>query len=107
MKFRTSFSIEDRAAGIVRRLQFKLAEYDVFGNLLGFEDLSDQLFICETPMEDVDMLLEVGNTLLQSCAFDLSRLTAQSTFPKAANKFYDMFLVDYDGGLIDVPIKVN
>ena len=45
--------------------------------------------------------------MLQSCAFDLSRLTAQSTFPKAANRFYDMFLVDYDGSLIDVPVKVN
>jgi hypothetical protein len=107
VKFRTSFSIENRDLGIVSKLQFKLAEYDVYGNFLQFEDLSDQLFICETPAEDVDMLLEIGNTLLQSCAFDLSRLTAQSTFPKVANKFYDMFLVDSDGSLVDVPIKVN
>ena len=107
VKFRTSFSYENRDAGIVRSLQFKLAEYDIYGTFLRFEDLSDQLFICETPTEDVDKLLTVGNTLQQSCAFDLSRLTAQSTFPKTTNRFYDMFLVDYDGSLIDVPVKVN
>lgn len=107
VKFRSSFSYENRDAGIVRKLEFKLAEYDIYGNFLRFEDLSDQLFICETPAEDVEKLLTVGNTLLQGCAFDLSRLTAQSTFPRTANKFYDMFLVDYDGSLIDVPVKVN
>lgn len=31
VKFRTSFSYENRDVGIVRKLQFKLAEYDIYG----------------------------------------------------------------------------
>lgn len=41
-----------------------LAEYDIYGNFIRFEELSDQLFICETPSEDVEKLLTIGNTLL-------------------------------------------
>ena len=64
VKLRTSFSYQNRDAGIVRQLQFMLAEYDIYGNFLRFEELSDQLFICETPSEDVEKLLTIGNTLL-------------------------------------------
>ena len=50
--------------------------------------------------------MKFGTTLIKTCSFDLSRLTDKLHYPKQANKFFDMFLEDADGTLIDVPIKV-
>jgi meckelin len=43
-------------------LKFKLAQYDIYGNFINFEYLSDQIFICETPREEVEALLTFGTT---------------------------------------------
>jgi len=87
-------------------LRFKLAEYDILGNFIRFEYLSDQVFICETPKEEVEQILKFGTTLVKQCSFDLSRLTNKLDYPKQANMFYDLFLEDFDGTLIDVPVKI-
>tara|TARA_B110000285_G_C14607718_1_gene373521 strand:- start:175 stop:357 length:183 start_codon:yes stop_codon:yes gene_type:complete len=39
IKFRASFNIE--ALGIMQKLRLKLAKYDLLGNFLGFENLTD------------------------------------------------------------------
>ena len=41
VKHRTSFGFEDRDAGIVNKLRYKIAKYDLEGNFYGFEDLSN------------------------------------------------------------------
>ena len=41
VKFRASFSYENLDIGIVSRLRFVLARYDLEGNFHGFEDLDD------------------------------------------------------------------
>lgn len=41
-----------------------------------------------------------------SCKFDLKRLLDDHRMPKLANKFFDVFIEDYDGKLYDVPIKI-
>jgi meckelin len=38
-KFRTSFGFEDLEIGIVSKMRYKLAKYDIYGNFHGFEDL--------------------------------------------------------------------
>mmetsp|Transcript_18337 Transcript_18337/g.28164 ORF Transcript_18337/g.28164 Transcript_18337/m.28164 type:complete len:94 (-) Transcript_18337:1716-1997(-) len=48
-----------------------------------------------------------GTTVESTCSFDLDALIDENQIPKQANLFYDMFLVDYDGSLVDVPVKVN
>jgi hypothetical protein len=42
------------------------------------------------------------------CTFDLEKLIMNmDDLPKTANFFYDLFLEDYNGDLIDVPILIN
>lgn len=40
---RVSFGYENQAIGIMNKLSFKLAKYDLEGNFYGFETLTDQL----------------------------------------------------------------
>jgi hypothetical protein len=44
-----------------------------------------------------------------SCTFDLEKLISniENDLPKTANFFYDLFLEDYNGDLIDVPVLVS
>jgi hypothetical protein len=46
VKFRASFDFENLAIGIVKKLRYKIAKYDIEGNFYGFEDLSNQLVVC-------------------------------------------------------------
>lgn len=47
--------------------------------------------------------------MLLSCTFDLEKLISniENDLPKTANFFYDLFLEDYNGDLIDVPVLVS
>ena len=91
----------------MKSLSFKLAKYDIFGKFYGFEDLNNQLFLCQTPQNVLTQLLSIGTTLKNECSFDLSKLVSKTEQPNNVNMFYEMFLVDYNGDLIDVPVKIN
>ena len=91
----------------MKKLSFKLVSYDIEGNFLGFSELKDQLFMCNVAPEDLVKLTSLGTVLEKKCSFDLSKLTDNSLLPKNANIFYEMYLVDYNGDLIDVPVKIN
>jgi hypothetical protein len=43
------------------------------------------------------------------CSFDLSKLLSPiaEDLPKTTNIFYDLFLEDFNGDLIDVPILID
>ncbi len=44
-----------------------------------------------------------------SCEYDLTNLAQglSGVLPKGANKFYELFLQDKDGNLIDVPVLIT
>jgi len=107
VKFRASFSYVNKDYGILKQLKFKIATYDMLGNFYGFEDLSQQLFLCSTSQDQLDRLTSIGTILKNSCSIDLSSLLNSSTLPRNANLFFEMYMVDYDGDLIDVPIKIQ
>lgn len=109
VKFRVSFGYENEKIGIVNKLNYKLAKFDLEGNFLGFETLTDQLFLCQTSTEDTEKHLRFGTTVDNSCQFDLSRLTSTSAYDhfKNENIFYEMYLQDFNGDLIDVPVLVQ
>ena len=90
-------------------MRFKLAKYDLEGNFYGFEDLYDQLSICKQPSEDQADVFRIGVTLRYLCKFDLSKLITDNVFerPKEANYFYELYLIDWDDSLIDVPILIE
>jgi hypothetical protein len=53
VKFRASFNYENIAVGVVNQLRFKMAEYSLDGNFLGFSDLSDKLILCAQSSEEL------------------------------------------------------
>lgn len=109
VKFRASFSYENKAIGVISKLNFKLASYDLEGNFLGFEDLTDQLVICNRPSEELERIYNIGTTVEIMCTYDLSVLVSQNEnlTPRKANNFYELFLEDYNGNMIDVPVLVE
>ena len=54
-------------------------------------------------------LMKFGTTIDKSCTFDLSKLTSSSIFdhPTNENVFYELYIKDYNGDLIDVPVLVT
>ena len=54
-------------------------------------------------------MTKFGTTIENSCNFDLSRLTSSSPYdnPKNQNMFYELYLEDFDGQLIDVPVLIQ
>lgn len=57
----------------------------------------------------MDRIYRIGQTVEISCSFDLGKLTSLFEFdkPQTANLFYDIFLEDYNGDLIDVPLLIK
>ena len=45
--------------------------------------------------------------MLLKCEFDTKKLTSRITEPKTANIFYDMFIVDFNDNIVDVPVKIT
>ena len=82
VQFRASFSYQNADIGIINRLRFKLAKYDLEGNFFGFEDLYDQLSICKQPSEDQADVFRIGVTLRYLCKFDLSKLITENEFER-------------------------
>lgn len=86
-----------------------LAKYDLEGNFHGFEDLNDQLSICDEPSESIQDLFRIGMTQRFHCHFNLSKLTSSNKFerPRIENYFFELYLRDYNDDLIDVPILIE
>ena len=51
--------------------------------------------------------MDIGASLKRTCNFDLSKLINPQEYPRNANVFYEMFLEDYNGDLIDVPVLIR
>ena len=50
------------------------------------------------------MLFSFGESLNVSCQFDLAVLGSEKL---QANKFYELYLVDFDGSLRDIPVFIT
>lgn len=88
-------------------LTFKLAKYNLTGSFLGYEDLETQLTLCTSNIQDARKFRRFGTTTNQECNYDLSKLVSTNSLkPNNVNIFYELFLVDSNGNLIDVPIMI-
>ena len=90
-------------------MTYILSKFDLEGNFYGFETLTDQLLICQTSSDVLTQLRRFGTSIDISCQFDLSALVSASPYdhPKNENMFYELFLQDYNGDLIDVPVLIT
>jgi len=94
LKFRASFSYEDVKFGILKTLRFKLASFDLNGEFLGFQDLTNQLVACEESIQQVERLYKIGTTVEMKCMFNIERLFSTNPFdhPPNENIFFELFL---------------
>lgn len=53
--------------------------------------------------------MKFGTTIENDCTFDLRRLTSSNQYdhPKNENMFYELFIQDFNGDLIDVPVLIR
>jgi len=91
----------------MNKLRLKLAKYTLKGDFMGFEDMTDQLVICQESTDELDRILKIGVTVSMKCDYDLSKLTDAFGRPAEENFFYDLFIEDYDKTLIDIPILIK
>lgn len=65
--------------------------------------------ICETATDEIERLMKFGATIKETCNFDLSTLTSLSPYdhPKNQNMFYELYIKDFNGDLIDVPVLIQ
>ena len=109
VKLSASFDYENKDIGILTTLEFKLAKYNIVGEFLGFEPLTDQLVICEKSWDQVQRIFRIGTSVEISCTFDLGNLVSELSYdrPRLQNIFFELYLVDYNGDLIDVPVRID
>lgn len=88
-------------------IPFKLAKYAFDGEFLGWEDLSNQIWMCPVTVQDSQRYRRVGLGLVTLCDFDLHKLVDKDIPLDNLNYFYELFLVDFDGSLIDVPVLID
>ena len=53
--------------------------------------------------------MRFGTTIVNSCTFDVSNLISPNIYdnPKNQNFFYEMYIQDFNGDLIDVPVNIR
>ena len=65
--------------------------------------------ICERPKDDIERIYSIGASVDIECPYDLSNLVSTNAFdrPRLANYFFELYLVDYQDTLVDVPVLIN
>jgi len=104
-----SFGYEDKDIGIVKELTYVLARFNLTGEFMGWIVMTDELLACESTSEEIKSLHTFGTTLVKECEFDLSKLISGNKFERPPNEniFYELYLQDYNGDLIDVPVLIR
>ena len=86
----------------VNLMQFTLAEFDIDGTLIGFQEMTDQLILCPHSLEDSKKYRKFGTNININCNLDL---TTFLTKPKTT--FFELYFTDQSGKSMDVPVLVT
>lgn len=100
IKMKVTFDSSDSSK--TNLMEFKLAEFSIDGNFLGFQDLSDQLILCPHSLEEAKKFREFGTNVKISCNLDLSWISTNKE-----TTFYEMYFIDSDGTMVDVPVLIT
>ena len=103
--FKPSF-YEDKAAGRSIYLKYRLALYSVNGTYLGMTDLQGQLNSCRMTYQDVLNTKRFGVITQSSCDLYLNDFVYGDA-PSESNIFFEMFVMDNDNNMIEVPVLIN
>ena len=98
----TNVTFDPNDPSSVNLMQFQMAVFGLDGTFEGFQALTDQLILCPHSLEDSKNYREFGTNVNIQCSLDLtSYITAAET------KFYELYFVDQDGTLLDVPLVIQ
>lgn len=86
----------------INLMVFQIATFSVDGTFEGFTELSDQLILCPHSLEDSKNFREFGTNVIIDCDLNLTSFVSADK-----NKFYDLYYVDQDGTLLDVPVLIQ
>lgn len=86
----------------VNLLEFQLAMFRLNGTFIQYESLTDQLLLCPHSDSDSSLYRKLGTNVIYDCDLDL---TPYIYYDETI--FYDPYLVDQDGTLIDVPVLIE
>lgn len=90
-------------------LNYYIARYNIAGEFLGFQELKTQLSMCAIGYQEVIAMKRFGVVTENICDYELSSLTGgrTSSLPKDANAFYELYVEDDSGSLVNVPVLVT
>ena len=108
-RVKTKMTLSTSKAGAARysHIPFKLAKYNLEGDFLGWEDLSNQIWMCKVSVKDSEKYRRVGLGIVDLWEFNLKDLVDRTIHLDNLNYFFELFLVDYNGDLIDVPVLID
>lgn len=86
----------------VNLMSFKLAQFAMDGTLIGFTDLTDQLILCPHSLQDSTNYRKFGTNVNINCELDLTYMITS-----AQTVFYELYFVDQNGVLQDVPVVIQ
>lgn len=93
---------EDRSQ--IVELKFMLVSYDLYGNYLGMETLTDQLQFCDE--SDASRWRLMGTAYDNRCTYSLRKMLHLDEEEEPDQLFYELYYVDKDDAFFPVPIKV-
>ena len=90
-------------------LTFFLARYTVEGEFMGIQKMKTQLSLCPMTYVDVQRMKMFGVVTVNECEFELKNLISNdpAKLPKDANSFFELYLQDANGNLVDVPVLIT
>lgn len=85
-----------------KSLEFWVAKFRANGTFIGLEALPSSLFLCpRANQEQLDDFQRVGVNSRRQCYFDMF-----DAINNTETIFYEMFVKDYNGKLVDVPVRI-
>ena len=101
--FNLRISFSSKLSGSSNKFNFFVTKFDIEGNFISFDELSPNFFLCpRVTSEQVDEFSKFGGNNEYVCEFSLN--DANNTM---VTYFYELFVRDNDGKLIDVPVQVR
>lgn len=88
-------------------LNFMLGIYAMNGTFLGYSDLQGHLSQCPLQYKDMLTMKKFGSISVSKCNIMLKDLLNKLTLPGSANNFFELFLQDTNGNLIDIPVLIK
>ena len=80
------------------------------GTFIGYTELKNQLSVCAMTFDDVLNMRKFGSMMHKTCQIDLEILKDKdpgNLMLEEANIFYELYLVDSFGSMIDIPILIR